>query len=245
MDVMILKKSGLTQLSALRTIVLFPVDCNYAFKHIGREMMCIAEYTKTLAPEQYGSRKDHKTMDLAINKVLTYNLLRQLKRTGALCSNDAKSCYDLIGHAQASLAMQRHGVPRSAVDCLFTTLQDAKHRVRTGYGDSDLSYGGANWVTPMHGRGQGNGAGATIWAVLSTPLLNLLRLKGYGCEFISPISKDHLSFSGYSFVDDTDLIQSQISSATYKEIIQSLQLSLDTWEGSLKATGGAIVPEKT
>ncbi len=36
---MILKKSGNTLLNALRTIVLFPVDCNYAFKHIGREMM--------------------------------------------------------------------------------------------------------------------------------------------------------------------------------------------------------------
>jgi len=36
MDVMLLKKSGITNLSSLRTICLFPVDCNYAFKHIGR-----------------------------------------------------------------------------------------------------------------------------------------------------------------------------------------------------------------
>jgi hypothetical protein len=104
-------------------------------------------------------------MDLAVNKALTYDLLRQLKRTGAVCSNDAKSCYDLIGYAQASLAMQRHGVPKPAVDCLFTTLQD---------GDSDNSYGAANWVQPMHGIGQGNGAGPAIWAVLSTSLLNIL-----------------------------------------------------------------------
>ena len=60
LDVMILKKSGITDLSGLRTIVLFPVDCNYAFKHVGREMMKVADSTKSLAPEQYGSRKKHK-----------------------------------------------------------------------------------------------------------------------------------------------------------------------------------------
>jgi hypothetical protein len=174
LDVMILKKSGITHLPSLRTICLFPVDCNYAFKHVGREMMKIAEQTKSLAPEQYGSRRGHRAIDLAVNKALTYDLLRQLKRPGAICSNDARSCYDLIGHTQASIAMQRNGVPKPVVDCLFTTLQNATHQVRTGYGDSSTSYGGPNWTTPMHGIGQGNGAGPAIWAVLSSPLLNIL-----------------------------------------------------------------------
>jgi hypothetical protein len=128
-DVMIPKKAGITNLNSLRTIVLFHPDCNYAFKHIGREMMYLAEKTKTLAPEQYGSWKNHRAIDLEVNKALTYDILRQLKRPGAISSNDAKSCYDLIGHSQASMIMQWHGVPKSAVDCLFTTLQDAEHRV--------------------------------------------------------------------------------------------------------------------
>jgi len=56
LDIMILKKSGVTDLTGLRTIILFPVDCNYAFKHVGIEMMKVAEATKALAPNQYGSR---------------------------------------------------------------------------------------------------------------------------------------------------------------------------------------------
>jgi hypothetical protein len=75
LDVMIQKKSGVTDLSGLRTIVLFPVDCNYAFKHVGRLMIAIAEKTKSLAPEQYGSRKRHKAIDLAVNKALTFDIL--------------------------------------------------------------------------------------------------------------------------------------------------------------------------
>ncbi len=208
-------------------------------------MMKVAERTNSLALEQYGSRKAHRAIDLAVNKTLTNDLLRQLKRPGAICSNDAKSCYDLIGHSQASMAMQRNGVPKAAVDCLFSTLQCATHHVRTGYGDSQTSYGGPNWVTPMHGIGQGNGAGPAIWAVLSTPILNMLRKKGFGCEFSAPISCTMFKFVGYSFVDDTDLIQSNPAITSYTQVIQSLQQALDTWEGGLKATCGAIVPEKT
>jgi hypothetical protein len=96
----------------------------------------------SLAPEQYGKRKGHRVIDLVVNNALTYDLLYQLKRTGVKCSNDARSCYDLIGHAQASFAMQWNGVPKVAVDCLFSILQEARHQVRTGYGDSDKRYGG-------------------------------------------------------------------------------------------------------
>jgi hypothetical protein len=208
-------------------------------------MMKVAEATKSLAPEQYGSRKQHRAIDLTVCKTLTYDTLRQLRRPGAICSNNACSCYDLIGHTQASIAMQRNGVPRAAVDCLFTALQNATHQVRTGYGDSSLRYGGSNWIMPMHGIGQGNGAGPAIWAVLSTPLLNLLRTKGFGCEFVSPISGERLRFVGYTFVDDTDVIESKAATDTYRDAMQDLQTAVDTREGGLKATCGAIVPEKT
>jgi hypothetical protein len=85
MDVMILKKSGNTALVGLRMIVLFPVNCNYAFQHIGRLMMRNAEKAKVLAPEQYGSRWHHKATNLALNKMLTYDILHQLKRPGSIC----------------------------------------------------------------------------------------------------------------------------------------------------------------
>jgi hypothetical protein len=103
--------------------------------------------------------------------------------------------------------MQRLGEPKHAVDCLFTTLQRAKHQVQTAYGDSVQFYGGDNWSIPMHGVGQGNGAGPALWAAVSTPILNYIRSKGFGCELISPISSLQTKYVGYAFVDDTDLIQ--------------------------------------
>jgi len=243
LDVMIMKKSGVTDLSGLM-IVLFPVDCNFAFKHVGRSMMAIAEKTNSLAPEQYGSRKKHKAIDLAVNKALTFDILRQLKWAGAICSNDAKSCYDLIGHTQAALSMRRVGVPKNIINCLFTTLQEAVHKVRTGFGDSKAHYGGKVWLVPIHGIGQGNGTGPAIWAVVSTPLLNVLREKGFGCELLCPLSSEYYRFVGYAFVHDSDIIQSALTEEPDAARLQ-LQEAIDTWEFSLKATCGAIVPEKT
>ena len=54
--------------------------------------------------------------------------------------------------------------------------------------------------------GQGNGAGPQIWAVVSTPVLNMLRKEGYGAFFEASISGEKLTFVGYAFVDDTDLV---------------------------------------
>jgi hypothetical protein len=108
-----------------------------------------------------------------------------------------------------------------------------------------MSHGGTNWITPMHGISQVNGAGAVIWAVLSTPPLNLLHSSRFGCEFITPLSNDSLQFVGYAFVDDTDVIKSKPATAKGEKVWKSLQEAVDTWEGALfKAMCGTIVPEK-
>lgn len=150
-DAMLLKKAGNYQVTALRTIVLLEADYNWMNKFPGRKMMKFAEQHKQLAPEQYGSRKFHKAIDQVVNKVLTFDLLRQLRRTGALCSNDAKCCYDRIVHAVASLSMQRNGIDEPAIICTFTTLQQLAHTIRTIYGDSSRSYKGELWAVPLQG----------------------------------------------------------------------------------------------
>jgi hypothetical protein len=68
--------------------------------------------------------------------------------------------------------------------------------------------------------------------------------KGFGCEVLCPLSSKYFRFVGYAFVDDTDIIQSVLQEdpeATRKQ----LQEAIGTWEFSLKATCGALVPEKT
>jgi hypothetical protein len=58
----------------------------------------------------------------------------------ALCSNDAKSCYDRILHAIAAICMQRVSVPKKVCLMMFGTLAKVKHYIRTTYGDYTTSY---------------------------------------------------------------------------------------------------------
>lgn len=129
---------------------------------------------------------------------------------------------------------------------MFTTIQNLEHRIRTVYGDSKLGFTGALWAVPIQGVGQGNGAGPQIWAAVSTLVLNLLRVEGYGAYFRSAISAEQLFFVGYAFVDDTDLLSvPDDQNAEFMQVARQMQDALTAWEGGIRATGGAIVPEKS
>jgi hypothetical protein len=78
------------------------------------------------------------------------------------------------------------------------------HHIRTSYGDS-TTY--AKKEEKFHGILQGNGAGPTIWAMVSTHILNSLSYAGYGAEIKHPVTCNRTVIPAFAFVDDTDLIQ--------------------------------------
>ena len=119
-----------------------------------------------------------------------------------------------------------------------------KHKVRTAYGDSEDTYGGEDDDDP-HGASQGNAAGPAIWALVSSPLLDILRERGYGARFISPLKKEFFNMCGFAFVDDTDTIQTVPHRTTTEELVKLTQEELDLWETLIRSTGGAIVGEKS
>ena len=103
---MIQKKKGNIWVDMLHIILLFEPDFNQHNKKIGKDMMYMAEQFQVLADEQFGSRKCLVAIDHGLNKMLTCNISCQLKQPFALCTNDAKSCYDCIIHSFARIAME-------------------------------------------------------------------------------------------------------------------------------------------
>jgi len=132
--------------------------------------------------------------------------MRQLKQTGALVSNDAKSCYDRIVHAVAILCMRAMGYPAEPLQSQFQTLQNMKHHIRSYHGDSAEYYDGTHRSEPTSTISQGNGDGPQIWAAVSTPFLNMLRDAGHGLVFIAAIDRKTGRLMGFAFVDDADLV---------------------------------------
>jgi hypothetical protein len=138
LDVMLEKKPGVRQLSTLRAILLYEADFNQNNKRLGRDMLYRAEDGNAVAIEQYGSRKHMSATDQSLNKALTFDIWRQLCQRGALCSNDAKACYDRIAHNCASLCLQRVGTPCKPIISMFQTIQQLEHHVCTVFGESKI-----------------------------------------------------------------------------------------------------------
>ena len=175
-----------------------------------------------------------------LNKRLCMDILRQTKRPGIIAPTDLKSCYDRICHNVASLSMQRIGLAESEIQCMFRPLPHLEHSIRCAFGTSQETYGNELNSTPMQGVYQGNGAGPIIWAVVSSPLLQILKEDGYGTYFRTALSDKPIRIVGYAFVDDTDLIQTADSEDTYSDVHHKMQEAVDLWEGLIKNTGGAL-----
>ncbi len=243
-DVVIPKKAGVLDVELMRTIQLMHSEANMNNKKLGKEVMANAEKAGVMVAEQYGSRKQKRAIVAALDKRLTLDLCRSRRLACGYCVNDAKSCYDRILHAVASIALQRLGCPPMAVRSMLHTLQRAPHRIKSAYGLSKEFYGAEE--RPLQGIGQGNGAGPTIWAAISVPLIEMLKISGYGVEMASALSQEVTSLSCYAFVDDCDVIQVAKSTATSgTEVADQIQAAMNTWDGGLRATGGALVPRKS
>jgi hypothetical protein len=145
-----------------------------------------------------------------------------------MCPNDAKACYERIVNSVASLCMRRMGVEEPPIVCMFTTIQNLHHFIRSVYGDSELTFTGQLWLVPIHDVGQESGAGPQIWAVVSTPVINTLRHEGYGAYFRTAVTCTTISFVGYAFVDDTDLrLTNQNPHDTAADVALRVQQALD------------------
>jgi len=201
--------------------------------------MIRAEQMDALASEQYGSQASLAAIFQSLNMQLFLDMICQSKLPAAICSNDAKSCYDHIIHGFAALAALRLGIPLTAIQVMFGMIQQLWHFIQTAHGDSVLSFSGTNSSKPIQGLGQGNGVGPAIWAIVSSPILNLVCQAGYGVRLMSSISKMMITTVGNGFVDDMDLLVAddtmvQTSASTTK----SMQEGLDRWELGLRASGG-------
>jgi hypothetical protein len=118
-----------------------------------------------------------------------------------------------------------------------------KHTIRTAFGDSTDSYGGEAWTMPLPPQGiyQGNGVGPTAWLIISSNLLNIMRQLGYVAFYKTALSGDTLEIAGFLYMDDTDLTQSQMPTVTTaEEVLEKIQEGLNTWEGLVKASEGAL-----
>ena len=249
-DVAILKKEGVYDVEKMRTIQLMDSYFNMNNKRLGRMMMTHAERYNFITKEQYGSRKKHRAIDAGLNKVLLLDISRMRRWAMAYLPFDASQCYDRMNHNVTSLAMRATGFPDPPIHSMFRGLQQATHCVATAYGVSRQRYGGqyraARGLLALMGIGQGNGCGPAAFVMLSTILIRIMAGLGYGADLFAAYTATNLFLVCLMFVDDNDSWHTAPTVDTPGEdIVDKAQEMATTWEGLLRATGGAINADKS
>ena len=241
-DVMLLKKEGFFLLEKLRTIVLFESDFNFENKRLGRDAMKLALDKGLIKDEQY-SRPGRSAQDNALNKRLTFDYLRLRKQNFGICACDLKSCYDRIVHNAAALALRRVGVRQSDIASMFGTIQVMIHKVRTAFGDSKMTYSADNpeFLLPVQGTGQGNGAAPSVWSIICSTIFEILHKQGFSSAFCYALSQGLYHLSGFAYVDDCDLLY---LGDDVDEVFEGLQGIITMWDKLMEVTGAALAPDK-
>ena len=153
-----------------------PAAYNINNKYLARLVMERMEALYLLVAEQGGGRKKHQASHQVLNRVLVSDLLRIYRLAGFLCMNDAIQCYDRIIHAIVSICLRRAKVAWNFIVCLLLVLQLARHSILTGFGLSEVTYGGILELLILMGVMQGNGAGPLFWLLISSGMYEVQRL---------------------------------------------------------------------
>jgi hypothetical protein len=155
--VMLKKLFGCALITKLRSILLMEADFNATNKIVYGDRMLHNIRKYKLMPKEIYSEKNRLADDGTLVKVLFYDIVRQTWLPAGISAVDADNCYDRIAHPIASLAFQALGVKKEACESIFTTIQNMKFFLRTGYGDS-TEFASATGDIKTQGKCQGNGA---------------------------------------------------------------------------------------
>lgn len=169
---------------------------------------------------------------------------RLKRRAGAIVMLDLLGCFDRLVHTVLILVLMSYGMSPIPLQSLFEATQNADHSIKTSYGVSDPTYGKTN--SPTMGTGQGARIGPSRFALLSCKMIEMMKRKDHGVDFLTSLLLSLISITCFAYIDDTDLVQSAPSrKRTGEEIIPDFQEALDRWAGAVQTTGGELAPHKS
>ena len=161
------------------------------------------------------------------------------KKTAATAEFDAVANYDRMIPALVALSCQRLGLGDTAARMLVDSLEGIKHRIRTGFGDSQETYRSDQLYT-VFGTGQGSGGSPTFWNAVADVMFHCIDNDLDGIKLSNPDQTIVNERNEDAFVDDTSLIIDDVKG----EVVDILTHNSQVYERYLYATGGKLALHK-
>jgi hypothetical protein len=242
--VLLEKIFGSILINKLRAICLVEADYNWLMKLIFAKRMMENARAKGLIPAEQFAKAGTRCQDGCLIKGFHCDRARILHHSASISGVDFHSCYDSVQHPLTSVALQAWGVSLMMVKVMLSVLQTMRFFLRTGYGDSEHSYGGTP-DDPLGGLGQGNGAAPPAFTAVSTLLILAYVNMGYGVEWESAVSGVLFPIAAILYVDDTDLLHwAKRAGMSDEAFFQQVQAATTAWGNLALASGGSLKPEK-
>ena len=235
-----LMKEDLPFIHRLRIIQLFEGDMNGALQLLfGRRQMNYMDKHKLNSDATYGGRKG-KSCHQALNRIQYTTLYsRTMRQPMGLVDVDATGCFDRMVGRLLSLINQCNGMTQQASSCQAEVLHNMKHFVKTTRGISEKYIKRTKNIL-LEGNGQGNAASVPGWHGHNEIMCKVYKKLIHGSRISSPDKRVDFEQWLSSFIDDNKMLLSFENEATYENILDKCQESLQHWEVLLNITGGAV-----
>jgi hypothetical protein len=233
------KIPGTPLLDKLRVIHIYEADWSLIQRFfVAHRISKTASIEKTVTVEQAGGHPGQSSIELATNKVITYETIRRQKLTGAVMYNDAKACYDRMVENISNISPLREGLPPAIAKLHAQTFSKLKYYIKHKLGIGTTPHGHLK-PQPISGMGQGSTYASARWSFISDALIRAFNTSANDATIHNPISQTTLNDKIAGFIDDiaTMLIK-------HPELEQFLLLFLQQdaqlWEKLLYVTGGKL-----
>jgi hypothetical protein len=233
------KTPGLPLLDKLRVIHIYEADWNLILKYfLACQLTKTACTENTVTVEQAGGRCNRSSSAMATKTVITHEICRLQRLTGAVIYNDAKACFDRIVENISNLTCMREGLPTQIASLHAQTLQQMRYHTKTQYGRS-LTYNGHMKPAPFLGSGQGAGDSMARWGFLSDALIRAYNKSAQSHPIRSPISSVFTLEHIQVFVDDSHgiIIKDPSNPRSLDDLNHH---NMQKWEGLLNTIGGKL-----
>jgi hypothetical protein len=200
-DVMLEKDPGQLRQHRLRIMALIESDYNQSQRIVLARCLTHHMEDKQMMPDmQYGSRPSKLCIRPVLNKVISYDVIRQTKVCGAFIENDAIGCYDRLVNSIVFLELWYLGIPIQLLKTIQDPWNNAVHHIKTKYGCT-ATYSNT-CAKPLFGPGQGSTTGPNIWGLLFCVIEKNLPQDAPAVFFKEVNNALEVHSKGDAFVDD-------------------------------------------
>jgi hypothetical protein len=237
------KTPGLPLITKLRVIQIYEADWSLIQRfYVAHKLTSVATLKGTTTTEQAGGRPGRSSIELAINRVITYETIRLQRLIGAVLYNDAKACYDRIIENISNMSLLREGLPIEIAQLHAQTFNTIQYYIKHKQGIGPIPHSNNN-PAPIYGVGQGSTDASARWSFLSDAIIRAFSQHATDAIINSPITNKFTNSKIAGFVDDTtSLLIQHITMLPY--IILILQQDAQLWEKLLFTTGGKLEIQK-